>query len=107
MDFSLAEEQELLLVFAELITTNFPESISAPAIKTGHTRVSLCGHWRIAVFPCAAEEFGSILRVTSPQMLALMQCQMRAPAFLITNSQCIHSMRRFGSADSFVKRRST
>ncbi len=36
MDFSLTEEQELLLAsIRELITTNFPEEYSAPAIQNG------------------------------------------------------------------------
>ncbi len=39
MDFSLTEEQELLLAsIRELIRLTFRKSISAPAIKTGHTR---------------------------------------------------------------------
>lgn len=70
MDFSLTEEQELLLAsIRELITTNFRKSISAPAIKTGHTRVSICGHWRITVFPCLACRKNLVvsLRITSPK----------------------------------------
>lgn len=38
-------------------------------------------------------------------MLALMEVsKCGAPAFLITNGQCIHSMRRFGSAEQLRKR---
>lgn len=37
-------------------------------------------------------------------MLALMEVsKCGAPAFLITNGQCIHSMRRFGSAEQLRK----
>ena len=50
------------------------------------------------------EEFGGIPADYVTQMLALMEVsKCGAPAFLITNGQCIHSMRRFGSAEQLRK----
>ncbi len=50
------------------------------------------------------EEFGGIPADYVTQMLALMEIsKCGAPAFLITNGQCIHSMRRFGSAEQLRK----
>ncbi len=70
MDFSLTEEQELLLAsIRELITTNFPEEYFRTCDQNGHTRVSLCGHWRITVFQCLACRKNLVvsLRITSPK----------------------------------------
>ena len=103
MDFSLTEEQELLLAsIRELITTNFPEEYFRTCDQNGtyprefmralaDNGISMLG---------VPEEFGGIPADYVTQMLALMEVsKCGAPAFLITNGQCIHSMRRFGSAE--------
>ena len=99
MDFSLTEEQELLLAsIRELITTNFPEEYFRTCDQNGtyprefmralaDNGISMLG---------VPEEFGGIPADYVTQMLALMEVsKCGAPAFLITNGQCIHSMRRF------------
>ncbi|WP_234472549.1 acyl-CoA dehydrogenase family protein, partial [Salmonella enterica] len=106
MDFSLTEEQELLLAsIRELITSNFPEEYFRTCDQTGtypkefmqalaENGISMLG---------VPEEFGGIPADYVTQMLALMEIsKCGAPAFLITNGQCIHSMRRFGSAEQPV-----
>ncbi len=108
MDFSLTEEQELLLAsIRELITTNFPEEYFRTCDQNGtyprefmralaDNGISMLG---------VPEEFGGIPADYVTQMLALMEVsKCGAPAFLITNGQCIHSMRRFGLQSSYVKR---
>lgn len=100
MDFSLTEEQELLLAsIRELITTNFPEEYFRTCDQNGtyprefmralaDNGISMLG---------VPEEFGGIPADYVTQMLAQMEVsKCGAPAFLITNGQCIHSMRRFG-----------
>ncbi|EHN6140448.1 acyl-CoA dehydrogenase family protein [Escherichia coli] len=107
MDFSLTEEQELLLAsIRELITTNFPEEYFRTCDQNGtyprefmralaDNGISMLG---------VPEEFGGIPADYVTQMLALMEVsKCGAPAFLITNGQCIHSMRRFGSAEQLRK----
>lgn len=107
MDFSLTEEQELLLAsIRELITSNFPEEYFRTCDQTGtyprefmqalaENGISMLG---------VPEEFGGIPADYVTQMLALMEIsKCGAPAFLITNGQCIHSMRRFGSAEQLRK----
>lgn len=107
MDFSLTEEQELLLSsIRELITSNFPEEYFRTCDQTGtyprefmqalsENGISMLG---------VPEEFGGIPADYVTQMLALMEIsKCGAPAFLITNGQCIHSMRRFGSAEQLRK----
>lgn len=107
MDFSLTEEQELLLAsIRELITTNFPEEYFRTCDQNGtyprefmralaDNGISILG---------VPEEFGGIPADYVTQMLALMEVsKCGAPAFLITNGQCIHSMRRFGSAEQLRK----
>ncbi len=107
MDFSLTEEQELLLTsIRELITTNFPEEYFRTCDQNGtyprefmralvDNGISMLG---------VPEEFGGIPADYVTQMLALMEVsKCGAPAFLITNGQCIHSMRRFGSAEQLRK----
>ena len=95
MDFSLTEEQELLLAsIRELITTNFPEEYFRTCDQTGHIRgvyaaladngISMLG---------VPEEIGGIPADYVTQMLALREVpKCGAPAFLITNGQCIYSM---------------
>lgn len=107
MDFSLTEEQELLLAsIRELITSNFPEEYFRTCDQTAtypkefmralaDNGISMLG---------VPEEFGGIPADYVTQMLALMEVsKCGAPAFLITNGQCIHSMRRFGSAEQLRK----
>ncbi len=107
MDFSLTEEQELLLAsIRELITTNFPEEYFRTCDQNGtyprefmralaDNGISMLG---------VPEEFGGIPADYVTQMLALMEVsKCGASAFLITNGQCIHSMRRFGSAEQLRK----
>nr|WP_139503678.1 acyl-CoA dehydrogenase [Escherichia coli] len=107
MDFSLTEEQELLLAsIRELITTNFPEEYFRTCDQNGtyprefmralaDNGISMLG---------VPEEFGGIPADYVTQMLALMEVsKCGVPAFLITNGQCIHSMRRFGSAEQLRK----
>ena len=107
MDFSLTEEQELLLAsIRELITTNFTEEYFRTCDQNGtyprefmralaDNGISMLG---------VPEEFGGIPADYVTQMLALMEVsKCGAPAFLITNGQCIHSMRRFGSAEQLRK----
>lgn len=107
MDFSLTEEQELLLAsIRELITSNFPEEYFRTCDQT-------------ATYP---KEF---MRATGGQRYfdagrsgrvwwhpgglrhtdagADGSFKMRRTRFLITNGQCIHSMRRFGSAEQLRK----
>ncbi|XPE67597.1 acyl-CoA dehydrogenase family protein [Shigella flexneri] len=95
----------LLASICELITTNFPEDYFRTCDQTGHTRVTLCGTGGHTVFPClACRRFGGIPADYVTQMLALMEVsKCGAPAFLITNGQCIYSMRRFGSAEQLRK----
>lgn len=103
MDFSLTEEQELLLAsIRELITSNFPEEYFRTCDQTAtypkeFTRALADNGISMLGVP---EEFGGIPADYVTQMLALMEVsKCGAPAFLITNGQCIHSMRRFGSAE--------
>ncbi len=71
MDFSLTEEQELLLAsIRELITTNFPEEYFRTCDQNGtYPREFVRGHWRITVFPCLAYRKNLVvyLRITSPK----------------------------------------
>lgn len=89
MDFSLTEEQELLLAsIRELITSNFPEEYFRTCDQTGtypkefmqalaENGISMLG---------VPEEFGGIPADYVTQMLALMEIsKCGAPAFLITN----------------------
>lgn len=107
MDFALTEEQELLLAsIRELITSDFPEEYFRTCDQTGtypkefmrvlaDNGISLLG---------VPEEFGGIPADYVTQMLTLMEVSKNgAPAFLITNGQCIHSMLRFGSAEQLRK----
>lgn len=107
MDFSLTEEQELLLAsIRELITSHFPEEYFRTCDQTAtypkefmralaDNGISMLG---------VPEEFGGIPADYVTQMLALMEVsKCGAPAFLITNGQCIHSMLRFGSAEQLRK----
>jgi alkylation response protein AidB-like acyl-CoA dehydrogenase len=107
MDFSLTEEQELLLgSIREMITQDFPEEYFRTCDQNGtypkefmralsDNGISLLG---------VPEEFGGIPADYVTQLLALMEIsKCGAPAFLMTNGQCIHSMRRFGSAEQLRK----
>lgn len=107
MDFSLTEEQELLLAsIRELITTNFPEEYFRTCDQNGtypHEFMRALADNGISMLG-VPEEFGGIPADYVTQMLALMEVsKCGAPAFLITNGQCIHSMRRFGSAEQLRK----
>lgn len=78
MDFSLTEEQELLLAsIRELITTNFPEEYFRTCDQNGtyprefmralaDNGISMLG---------VPEEFGGILRITSPKCWRRWKCQ--------------------------------
>ena len=92
MDFSLTEEQELLLAsIRELITSNFPEEYFRTCDQTAtypkefmralaDNGISMLG---------VPEEFGGIPADYVTQMLALMEVsKCGAPAFLITNTAC-------------------
>ena len=107
IDFSLTEEQELLLAsIRELITTEFPEEYWRTHDETStyprefmkalaENGISMLG---------VPEEFGGIPADYVTQMLALMEvAKCGAPAFLLTNGQCIHSMLRFGSPEQLKK----
>lgn len=107
IDFSLTEEQELLLEsIRDLITNNFPEEYFRTCDQTGtypkefmkalsDNGISLLG---------VPEEYNGVPADYVTQMLALMEVsKCGAPAFLITNGQCIHSMLRFGSAEQLRK----
>lgn len=51
MDFSLTEEQELLLAsIRELITSNFPEEYFRTCDQTGTYPENLCRRWRKRYF---------------------------------------------------------
>lgn len=103
MDFQLTEEQELLKdSIRELITRDFPEDYFKKCDETGtyprefmralsENGISLLG---------VPEELGGIPADYVTQMMALMEVSANgAPSFLITNGQCIHSMKRFGSEE--------
>ena len=108
MDFSLTEEQELLLAsIRELITTNFPEEYFRTCDQNGtyprefmralaDNGISMLG---------VPEEFGGIPADYVTQMLALMEVsKCGAPAFLITNGQCITVCAVSVLQSSYVKR---
>jgi len=107
IDFSLTEEQELLLEsIRDLIKSNFPEEYFRTCDQTGtypeefmkalsENGISLLG---------VPEEYDGVPADYVTQMLALMEVsKCGAPAFLITNGQCIHSMLRFGSPEQLRK----
>ena len=107
MDFGLTEEQELLLgSIRDLISGQFSEEYFRTCDQTAtypqefmkalsDNGISLLG---------VPEEYDGVPADYVTQMLALMEIsKCGAPAFLITNGQCIHSMLRFGSAEQLKK----
>lgn len=107
MDFSLTEEQELLREsIRDLINREFPEEYFKKCDETGtypkefmkslaDNGISLLG---------VPEEYGGVPADYVTQMMALMEISANgAPAFLMTNGQCIHSMLRFGSPEQLRK----
>ncbi len=107
MNFGLTEEQELLLgSIRDLITGQFSEEYFRTCDQTAtypqefmkalsENGISLLG---------VPEEYDGVPADYVTQMLALMEIsKCGAPAFLITNGQCIHSMLRFGSAEQLKK----
>lgn len=108
MDFSLTEEQELLLAsIRELITSNFRRNISVPAIRRCRLpiRKSLCAPLRTTEFH--AGRSGRIRRyprLRHADAGTPMEASNARPAFLITNGQCIHRLVGLGPSNSYVKR---
>ena len=101
IDFTMTEEQELLLSsIRELINNEFPEEYFRTHDEEGkyprefvkalaENGISLLG---------VPEEHGGIPADYVTQMLAIMEiAKCGAPAFLMTNGQCMHSMIHFGS----------
>lgn len=107
IDFSLTEEQELLLAsIRELITTEFPEEYwRTHDEKSTYPREFMKALAENGISMLGVpEEFGGIPADYVTQMLALMEvAKCGAPAFLLTNGQCIHSMLRFGSPEQLKK----
>ena len=103
IDFTMTEEQELLLSsIRELINNEFPEEYFRTHDEEGkyprefvkalaENGISLLG---------VPEEHGGIPADYVTQMLAIMEiAKCGAPAFLMTNGQCMHSMIHFGSPE--------
>lgn len=103
IDFTMTEEQELLLSsIRELINNEFPEEYFRTHDEEGkyprefvkalaENGISLLG---------VPEEHGGIPADYVTQMLAIMEiAKCGAPAFLMTNDQCMHSMIHFGSPE--------
>mgnify|MGYP000778382586 CR=1 FL=1 len=96
IDFTMTEEQELLLSsIRELINNEFPEEYFRTHDEEGkyprefvkalaENGISLLG---------VPEEHGGIPADYVTQMLAIMEiAKCGAPAFLMTNGQCMHSI---------------
>ena len=107
MDFSLTEEQELLLAsIRELITRNFPEEYFKRCDETrtfpreffnalAESGIGLLG---------IPEELGGVPADMMTQVLVLEEiARMGAPAYIMTEGQCIHNMQRFGNAEQLAK----
>lgn len=107
IDFSMTEEQQLLMdSIAELIEQQFPEEY----FKTHDEEKKYPQEFMTALAENGIsllgvpEEHGGIPVDYTTQMLALMEISKHgAPAFLITNGQCIHSMLSFGSKEQLKK----
>jgi alkylation response protein AidB-like acyl-CoA dehydrogenase len=106
MDFALTEEQELLLESIRELLKSFPEEYFKEGDKNhrypyefmkalADSGISLLG---------VPEEFGGTPVDQVTQTLALWEiARCGAPANLVTNGQCIHSMLRFGSKEQLRK----
>ncbi|WJV61132.1 acyl-CoA dehydrogenase [Pectobacteriaceae bacterium CE70] len=107
MDFALTEEQELLLTSVrELISRDFPETYFKTCDEQrrfprefftalADSGISLLG---------IPEELGGVPADMQTQMLVLEEiARMGAPAYIMTEGQCIHNMRCFGNAEQLAK----
>ncbi len=107
MDFSLSEEQELLLAsIRELITRSFPEAYFKRCDETRtfpHEFFNALAESGIGLLGIP-EEFGGVPTDMMTQVLVLEEiAHMGAPAYIMTEGQCIHNMQRFATTNSYKR----
>ncbi|MCZ9077687.1 acyl-CoA dehydrogenase [Escherichia albertii] len=107
MDFSLSEEQELLLAsIRELITRSFPEAYFKRCDETRtfpHEFFNALAESGIGLLGIP-EEFGGVPTDMMTQVLVLEEiAHMGAPAYIMTEGKCIHNMQRFGNDEQLQK----